>query len=483
MIKGALSETIIKGVLSDTPNWFRYWSTRTPSNLEATTISDSRVDLTWDDAADAADGLKIYYSDDNGATWIYFASVDYGDEAASVTGLSENTLYSFRLIAYYDDYISPGIIDQQRTLPTRNLDEVEIGGYDAIITGPGTALSDGVDERSFLQLNNKVEIRQNDYLTKIKFYTQNITNVTQFYIQIWRLIDGVYTLIYEEDILTQIAGSTINIVTLTTPVSVQNGDMFGFWIDSTAQDVMFYSISAYVDSLYYENSGKRTTGYDWDSCPNKIDFLIPIKSYGQAPLIVGVGDSIMAGHSGHYSGIENSKITNVANSICGQLYSINSNYICQNMGIGGQQSTHVEARFTEDVVDLKPRMTIMLMGVNDLFNGVAKATFIAKYTSMLDECEANNIIPVVCKILPWTDGTNNQMQERDDWCIDLEVLVSTYTGAKFIDFDEDIGQFRAGGDPGNLWDIKPAYDVGGVHLNEAGYTKMAEIIDEAIRNT
>jgi len=113
---------------------------------------------------------------------------------------------------------------------------------------------------------------------------------------------------------------------------------------------------------------------------------------------------------------------------------------------------------------------------------MTKTQFLAYWTVSLDALAAANIIPVVCKVLPWTNGTNGQMQTRDDWMTDLEALVATYTGSVWVDFDTAIGKFRAGGDEGNLWDIQtvPDYDADGVHLTLLGYTKMAEIIDAAI---
>ena len=102
---------------------------------------------------------------------------------------------------------------------------------------------------------------------------------------------------------------------------------------------------------------------------------------------------------------------------------------------------------------------------------------------MLNACAANNIIPVICKILPWTNGDNAEMQTRDDWMTDLQALVATYAGSVWVDFDTDMGQFRVGGDAGNLWDLKAIYNADGVHPNLAGYVKMAEVINTAILAT
>ena len=72
---------------------------------------------------------------------------------------------------------------------------------------------------------------------------------------------------------------------------------------------------------------------------------------------------------------------------------------------------------------------------------------------MLDVCKSNYIIPIVCKIMPWSNGTNTQMEDRDEWNADLKTLVETYENYVLVDFDI-LGEFREGGVEGNKWNIK-----------------------------
>jgi hypothetical protein len=100
---------------------------------------------------------------------------------------------------------------------------------------------------------------------------------------------------------------------------------------------------------------------------------------------------------------------------------------------------------------------------------------------MLNAGIANDIVPVVCKIFPWTEGPTEQLQLRDSIAVDVRsLLTASYPSAVWVDVDSAIGQFRVGGDAGNLWDIKTIYNGDGVHLNAAGYLKVAEVIDTAI---
>lgn len=362
---------------------------------------------------------------------------------------------------------------------------LSVGGYRAIVSYPdGTIIPTNAADRRFLNFNNNNKIRINGIITSLSFYTGIITNSTKLFIQFWRSVDGSYSLIYEEDVYSKISANTVNVVTLTTPYNAQEGDMIGFWAESSVTDALFRGVDAIAGSLLYQNGTKPDTGFDWDSVSKKIAYVIPTKSYGQSPLLVAIGDSIMAGHPTHDSYIEDSITNNKLNSITGQLYILNSKYICQNMGSGGQTSTDIKNRFTADVIDLKPKIAIIQGGVNDISKGdITKATFISNYTTMLNACETAGIIPVVLKILPWTNGTNDQMQDRDEWMTDLEALVATYAGSVWVDFDIDMGKFRVGGDADNLWDLQttPDYDQDGVHPTLLGYTKMAEVIDREIK--
>lgn len=75
-------------------SWSTYWTTRTPSNLILTAISDTQINVTWDDAIASGDGLKIYVNN------IYNSTIAFGVQAKSITGLTALTLYTIKLVAY-----------------------------------------------------------------------------------------------------------------------------------------------------------------------------------------------------------------------------------------------------------------------------------------------------------------------------------------------------------------------------------------------
>ena len=76
-----------------------YWATREPSALSLTTVSESRIDATWTDGAEAGDGLRVYYSTDN-VTFIEHGTANFGDEAYSLTSLPEARHIYVKVVAY-----------------------------------------------------------------------------------------------------------------------------------------------------------------------------------------------------------------------------------------------------------------------------------------------------------------------------------------------------------------------------------------------
>lgn len=369
---------------------------------------------------------------------------------------------------------------------SRNTDNVQIAGY--IFTGSDANFNTGSPGNSYLIKNNESRIRQNGYVNQVAIALGANTNVTSIKLIVFRKDGATYDSVATSEELISKIQIGFDTITLDTPLLVNEGDYIGVGTLSSGATPGTFPAKQITtaDSLRYTTVSPIPTGndYDWDAKPGST-YKMQIKAFGAAPLAVMIGDSIAAGHPTHYSFIENSLTSALADSPSYQLYTLNNKYIVQNMGIGPQTSTQINARFAADVVALKPKMVIINGGVNDIAGGsITKETFLANYTAMLNACIANDILPVVCKILPWTNGTNEQMQTRDDWMADLEALVNsaTYNGAVWVDFDTAMGKNRVGGDAGNLWDLQttPDYDNDGVHPTALGYAKMAEVIDAAI---
>lgn len=360
-----------------------------------------------------------------------------------------------------------------------NVNLVKVSPYDTIATGAANwGATTGADSRDFISVGQKQRIRQAGTVERVSLHTVNKTGLTGFYVSIWRKDGDTYDLVgTSENIVASLtAGQTTN-VTLSSPIiGVQEGDYVGYRIENAGTTANFYVPGpGNVISYYVNNTTPSSSNYDWEAQSEIDGQYLPIEIYMKAPQFVFIGDSIMAGHPAHYSFLETTATTDIESTISKQFANSGS-YTYQNMGIGGQTTSAISARFAADVVALKPRAVVIEGGVNDIATAVTKSTFLSNWESMLDAAVENDIVPIVLKILPWTQGTNTQMQARDDWNAALVSLAQTYTGAIIVDADSTVGQFRADGDEGNLWDILTTYNADDVHFNAAGHNAIAQLL-------
>lgn len=450
-----------------------------PSALSLTVNSDTAITLNWTIGSTNHDGHRIYISTDN-VTFTEKGTVTGSTATYQATGLTQGTKYYFYVVAYngFGEGDSSETVNATTLMAlTRNSDIVWSGGLNKVAT------NGEIGAYFYLNKNNNSIVRINGTITKVKLNLIKGTGTTYVYFRIYRKNGTVYDEVFEENIAPKMSFSGAEEITLNTGCDVKEGDYVSLRLIRAS--TTSYKTGQTANSLLYSTSDSvptADTGNDFDTICSKLAYTIIVTLYGQAPVGVLIGDSIVSGYYGNASGIEKTILNNPANSIGGQLYLLDNNYIIQNMGTAGNDSPSVLARFTAHAVDIKPRFVYLHVGVNDIGYGVVtKEQYMSNMTSMLDACATNSIIPVVGKILPVTDFSNAQMQTRDDWMTDLQTLVATYEGSVWIDFDADLGKFRAGGDAGNLWDLQTEYDYDGVHLTQAGYTKMAEVIDREFK--
>jgi fibronectin type 3 domain-containing protein len=70
-----------------------------PSNLTATAVASSRIDLTWTDVV-GENGFRVERSTDNGVSWIVVGSTPQNITTFSNTGLTPSTTYTYRIVAF-----------------------------------------------------------------------------------------------------------------------------------------------------------------------------------------------------------------------------------------------------------------------------------------------------------------------------------------------------------------------------------------------
>ena len=79
-----------------------------------------------------------------------------------------------------------------------------------------------------------------------------------------------------------------------------------------------------------------------------------------------------------------------------------------NRGIGGQSTYHMLLRFRPDVIDLKPKVVVILAGTNDLASTTEQfklETIKSNFLSMVDLAHANGINVVIASVMPVGDKT------------------------------------------------------------------------------
>lgn len=360
-------------------------------------------------------------------------------------------------------YRKPTIGQYLRTATT-NPDLVSAGGYAAISTAAATK---GVTTAGYYWLNNAhvSRIRQHGSIEVVQLYAETLTDIAEVWAYVWRKNGATWDLVGREEIMARMTAGQISTVTLTTPIAVQPGDYFGYGATASAGTVtLFTHISGGAAATYRLVTTPPTGSTNWAAGSDSTIYG-PVIGKMRPPVVVGIGDSITAGHNGNYSFIESTQTTDSTFEYLAYLRTA-TGCTYQNMGIGSQTSTQIAARFAADVVALKPKMAIIECGFNDIALSATQATFIANMTTMLDLCRTNSIIPVFVA-LPWTNATDEQSATYETWLTALRQILPTYPFGTFADLRPTLGEGT------NYRNIKTAYDSDGAHYNATGYQAMA----------
>jgi lysophospholipase L1-like esterase len=156
-----------------------------------------------------------------------------------------------------------------------------------------------------------------------------------------------------------------------------------------------------------------------------------------------------------------------------------------NRGIGGQTTPQMLVRFRQDVIDLHPKVVVILAGTNDIAGNTGPMRLEdieADYASMADLARANNIRVVFSSVLPvhnYTPQSVNMYAGRppekilalNRW---LKSYVAAHPDSLYLDY------FSAMVDDKGLLKRELAED--GLHPNAAGYKIMAPLAEGAIHD-
>ncbi|HEY1263432.1 MAG TPA: SGNH/GDSL hydrolase family protein [Terriglobales bacterium] len=161
-------------------------------------------------------------------------------------------------------------------------------------------------------------------------------------------------------------------------------------------------------------------------------------------------------------------------------YFPNKHYI--NRGIGGQTTPQMLVRFRQDVIDLQPKVVVILAGTNDIAGNTGpmrNEDIEANYASMAELLHAHGIRLVFSSVLPVHDYTpkaldffHQRSQSRIlelnkwlmDYCAEHRIVYLDYFSAMV----DDTGK------------LKRELADDGLHPNDAGYKIMVPLAEAAI---
>jgi lysophospholipase L1-like esterase len=154
-----------------------------------------------------------------------------------------------------------------------------------------------------------------------------------------------------------------------------------------------------------------------------------------------------------------------------------------NRGIGGQTTPQMLVRFRQDVIDLHPKVVVILAGTNDIAGNTGpmrNEDIEANYESFTELARANGIRVVYSSVLPvhnYTDRSKDFFAQRPPKRIlELNSWLKDYCAKNKIVY---LDYFSALVDEQGL--LKKDLAEDGLHPNAAGYRIMVPLADSAIQ--
>jgi lysophospholipase L1-like esterase len=155
-----------------------------------------------------------------------------------------------------------------------------------------------------------------------------------------------------------------------------------------------------------------------------------------------------------------------------------------NRGIGGQTTPQMLVRFRQDVIDLHPRVVVILAGTNDIAGNsgpIRLEDIEADYASMAELARANHLAVVFSSVLPvhnYTPKSQELFAERSpEKILALNHWLKDYCAANGLVY---LDYFAAMVDDKGLLKRDLADD--GLHPNAAGFKIMAPLAEASIGN-
>jgi lysophospholipase L1-like esterase len=148
-------------------------------------------------------------------------------------------------------------------------------------------------------------------------------------------------------------------------------------------------------------------------------------------------------------------------------------------GISGQTTPQMLVRFRQDVIGLKPKVVVILAGINDINGNTGPSTLEMiedNIRSMVELAKANNIKVVLSSVLPCDSIYVRPDLHPAERVLLLNEWIKNYTATNqcvYLDYFPSLVNKRNG--------LREEYTNDGIHPNKAGYAVMEPLAEEAIR--
>lgn len=149
-----------------------------------------------------------------------------------------------------------------------------------------------------------------------------------------------------------------------------------------------------------------------------------------------------------------------------------------NRGIGGQTTPQMLLRFKQDVIDLQPKVVVILAGINDIAGNTGPSTLEMiedNISSMATLAKAHGIKVILSSVLPAYDFPWAPGKQPAEKVIALNKWMKDYASKNsfiYLDYFSSMVDERNG--------LKSEYTTDGIHPNIEGYKIMEPLVEKAI---
>lgn len=148
-------------------------------------------------------------------------------------------------------------------------------------------------------------------------------------------------------------------------------------------------------------------------------------------------------------------------------------------GIGGQTTPQMLIRFRQDVIDLQPKVVVILAGINDIAGNTGPSSLKMiedNIASMAQLAKANAIKVVLCSVLPAASFPWRPEIDPVQKIIDLNKWIKGFAEKNnfvYVNYYDAMVDERKG--------LPEKYSKDGVHPTKAGYAVMGPLAEKGIK--